>query len=99
MRREHLYRAHALPKNRCNRCCVSFTDGKALAAHQRSSTPCPLQDIESYEDISEAQEAMLRARATKKEELKPEHEKWKDIYKILYPDVKEDRIPSPCERT
>jgi len=85
-----------MPKYRCNRCCESFGDNKELAAHQRAAVQCPVAELEFCEDIDEAQEQKLRARAVK-DDGKPEEEKWRDVYKILYPDTPDELIPSPCK--
>lgn len=49
------------------------------------------------QDITKDQEKMLktlRVRAGKKEET--QIKAWRDVYKILYPHVPDDLIPSPC---
>jgi hypothetical protein len=42
-------------------------------------------------------EVEKKLRQKKRKKGQSEVEKWKDIYRILFPDVPENQIPSPCE--
>lgn len=86
--KEHLYRRHCL-KSACPRCFEFFEDDKALKEHQRAEKSCKLKTKAPTNVISEDQEKLLRARAKPNS---PSDEKWRDMYKILFPG---DKIPTP----
>jgi hypothetical protein len=44
--------------------------------------------------FSKAQEDLLRRRARS---TKSENEKWNEIYRILFPNDDEEKMPSPCQ--
>ncbi|GAP91168.1 hypothetical protein SAMD00023353_5300750 [Rosellinia necatrix] len=90
----HLYRKHRLPQFRCNRCGQDLEDAPGLVDHQRSDPPCTLQPAGSEEGIDANQESQLKSRK-RKQTGKVGHEKWSDIYRILFPNIEPSLIPSP----
>jgi len=95
--REHLYRKHTLPKFTCHRCCEPFEVEEDLQLHARAPTPCQIREPEPIDGFTQDQEKRLRSRKKKPGEELTEPEKWRAMYRILFPDVAEDDIPSPCE--
>ncbi|KAK3379002.1 hypothetical protein B0T24DRAFT_663274 [Lasiosphaeria ovina] len=94
--KEHLYRRHKQPKYRCGRCWQSFKDQAGHLDHQRMPQPCSLREIEHIEGFDAVQEGRLRSRKKAKGVAEPsETEKWRDVYKILFPQVEYDDMPSP----
>ncbi|KAI8295674.1 hypothetical protein K4K59_004505 [Colletotrichum sp. SAR11_240] len=75
--REHLYRCHK-QKPHCTKCGEPFADESG-------------KFLQRFEGFNEEQEAKLKDKKRKRGESN--EEKWKDIFKILFPDTVE--IPSP----
>ncbi|CVK91322.1 uncharacterized protein FMAN_09465 [Fusarium mangiferae] len=92
--KEHLYRRHKQPQYRCARCWQPFTDQQGLTHHQRADEPCPLREMGYVEGFDATQERNLRSRKRANQKLS-ETEKWKRVFKILFPHVLVDDIPSP----
>ncbi|RBA15373.1 hypothetical protein FPRO05_12447 [Fusarium proliferatum] len=92
--KEHLYRRHKQPRYRCARCWQPFTDEQGLMDHQRTNEPCPLREMEYVEGFDAAQERSLKSRKRAGQTLS-EAEKWRRVFKILFPHVLDDDIPSP----
>jgi hypothetical protein len=95
--REHLYRRHRQQKFRCNRCGATFANEDLLEDHQRLTRPCPLRDKAAAEGFGESQERLLRVRSPKSAGDTEVH-RWRQIYKIIFPNVDVKDIPSPCKR-
>lgn len=98
MIREHVKRNHGLPSFHCKRCCESFTKESDLEDHQRAATACLVkQRVETPRDFADGfdkdQENQINKRSTRNT---PDHEKWTDLYCILF-QVERDAAPSPCE--
>jgi hypothetical protein len=94
--KEHLYRRHLLPIQ-CNRCCSIFENESQLREHQRDPRGCEIQEQMPLEGFDKAQERKLKS---KKRSLgsQTEEDKWKSVYRILFPDDADDDMPSPyCE--
>ena len=97
--REHLYRTHV--RHECPRCFQVFLKDDALREHQRATEACPRREqcIDDGYDwdqgFNEDQKKKLKSRKGRKD--MPEEEKWKDIYRILFPSDPESEIPSPCK--
>ncbi|KAK4445174.1 hypothetical protein QBC34DRAFT_166066 [Podospora aff. communis PSN243] len=89
--KEHIYRTHALP-TRCARCGEEFQNEADLTAHQRRPQGCEVREVEQAEGCTKDQEKALRKRT---KGLESEEEKWKEMYRILFPDDPEDAIPTP----
>ncbi|KAL8365206.1 hypothetical protein RB595_004149 [Gaeumannomyces hyphopodioides] len=96
--KEHLYRKHALPRYSCPRCCERFEAEDELSTHARAPEPCEVREPELHDGFTQAQEKRLRSRkkdrAAGAEDL-TEAQKWRQMYRILFPDVREEEIPSP----
>lgn len=92
--REHIYRSHRQPDNKCNRCCEAFTSCDLLADHQRAEIPCMVSQDRSIDGITESQYIVLRKKPVGK---KNDVERWEEVYRTIFP--KATVIPSPCEYT
>lgn len=94
MCREHLYRRHLLPIQ-CNRCCFTFANEPTLREHQRDPHGCEIKDQVPLEGFDKDQERKLKS---KKRSLvyQSEEDKWKGVYRILFPDDNDVDMPSPC---
>ncbi|KAI1389110.1 uncharacterized protein F4822DRAFT_404991 [Hypoxylon trugodes] len=93
--KEHLYRAHRLPKYTCPRCSEPFEDAQDLADHIRADVPCEKLDVvPAFQGIDEATEAKLKMRKKNCPE-KTDEQRWRDIYMILFPGANIQAIPSP----
>ncbi|KXH52354.1 hypothetical protein CNYM01_02170 [Colletotrichum nymphaeae SA-01] len=93
--KEHIYRKHSLPKFSCPRCSQSFETQLALQAHARSLDACDVREPEVLDGITQDQEKKLRSRKKTSAKELTEAEKWIQVYRILFPDVREREIPSP----
>lgn len=95
--REHLYRAHRLPKHVCPRCNDPFDDAKDLAEHLRADVPCEKLDVvPMLQGIDEATEAKLKVRRKNCPGMTDE-QRWGEIYKILFPSANFNAMPTPCK--
>ncbi|KLU91484.1 hypothetical protein MAPG_10002 [Magnaporthiopsis poae ATCC 64411] len=97
--KEHLYRKHALPRYTCPRCCERFEAEDELSTHARAPEPCEVREPELHDGFTQAQEKRLRSRKKDRagggaEDL-TEEQKWRQMYQILFPDVRAEEIPSP----
>jgi len=95
MHREHLYRSHALPIF-CPRCYEHFKDEAMLHDHQRATNPCARRPEMTIEGFNKLQEKKLRSRKKSHSALS-EEDKWKDMYRVLFPGDNETCMPSPCK--
>lgn len=93
--KEHIYRKHSLPKFSCPRCSQSFETQLALQAHARSLDICDVREPEFLDGITQDQEKKLRSRKKTSAKELTEAEKWIQVYRTLFPDVREREIPSP----
>jgi hypothetical protein len=94
--REHLYRQHSQPKFRCRRCREAFEDDAGLELHSRALFSCQIQQVIAEDGFDADQEKQLRSRRRIKADV-TEADKWKYMYRILFPQIKEEDIPSPCK--
>lgn len=93
--REHIYRHHLLPLH-CSRCLDNFKSDALLSAHQRINPPCDVNSqSESPEGVSGSQISVLKAR--KKNPNVSETDKWKEMYRVIFPEDDEKDMPSPCK--
>ncbi|KAF3026681.1 hypothetical protein E8E14_014607 [Neopestalotiopsis sp. 37M] len=88
--KEHIYRAHRQPDNKCNRCCEVFSSGDQLEDHQRAEVPCMVSQDKSIDGINESQYIALRKKPVGK---KDDVERWEEVYRTIFP--KATVIPSP----
>lgn len=78
------------------RCCNAFTRKEHLEAHAREARACLVQPPEPIDGFDESQETLLRSRKPAFTKL-PEYEKWREVFKILFPHINPNEIPSPCK--
>ncbi|KAI3325395.1 hypothetical protein HD806DRAFT_521007 [Xylariaceae sp. AK1471] len=90
--KEHIYRRHMPPKHQCCRCRKVFSSENELAAHLRTLIPCPVHDAPLPETITRDQATQLRHRGGKLPDASDE-EKWKSMYRVLFPD--DNYVPGP----
>jgi hypothetical protein len=87
----------------CPRCFVRFKSQLDLSAHARSETPCRIQDEDPSpsDGINEDTQQKLRSRKYDRSgsAILSEAEKWKQMYRICFPDVPSEEVPSPCKAT
>ncbi|KAH6216553.1 hypothetical protein HBI42_126390 [Parastagonospora nodorum] len=88
--KEHLYRAHAQLVY-CPRCYATFDADMDLSSHLRSAH-CLVSEPQSIEGIDRETLKSLRKRSPV---FRPEEDKWRDVYHVLFPDVDLEDIPSP----
>jgi hypothetical protein len=90
--KQHLYRQHMQPIC-CPRCNTVFEDIQSLKKHLMKADVCSLVSNPSPVDgMSSEQERMIRSKHRMPKCT--EEEKWKGIYRILFPGDKD--IPPPC---
>lgn len=87
--KEHIYRAHRQPDNKCNRCYEVFQSGDQLEDHQRLEVPCMVSQDKSIDGINESQYIALRKKPVGK---KGDVERWEEVYRTIFP--KATVIPS-----
>ncbi|OCL01736.1 hypothetical protein AOQ84DRAFT_306122, partial [Glonium stellatum] len=92
--REHLYRRHALPIE-CPRCCKSFGSEEDCREHLQALEACEIRKQTRREGFNKDQETKLRSKRRSPMPL-TEEEKWKAIWRTLFPSEAKDDIPSPC---
>lgn len=90
-RREHLYRTHKQKPN-CPRCHDIFASEAEVREHIKSRTPCEATQGPAVEGFNSLQEKELKSKK-RRPGVVSEADKWKQIFKILFPDRVE--IPSP----
>ncbi|KAM6532805.1 hypothetical protein FALCPG4_005855 [Fusarium falciforme] len=88
--KEHIFRRHMLSDTQCHDCMEDFETHVALDEHLE--TPCRLKPPLKPHGINKKQEGQLRSRKMYQKSL-DEEEKWRAIYKIIFPDAQ--GIPSP----
>lgn len=89
-----MYRRHA-QRPHCPRCWLAFPNEAWIDAHlRRRDELCEIKEAGSIEGFDKNQEVLIRSR---KRTTSSEVDKWKEIYRILFPDDSDDLIPSPCE--
>ncbi|TLD12574.1 uncharacterized protein PgNI_04789 [Pyricularia grisea] len=95
--KEHLYRKHQIV-NSCNRCCQSFTSSNDLYAHMVAPEPCRVIKRDPTEGFTQDKKERIESVGRYKGGTsKPEDNRyhWREIYRILFPEVAPEDIPSP----
>ncbi|XDG03555.1 hypothetical protein ABKA04_003170 [Annulohypoxylon sp. FPYF3050] len=93
--KEHLYRAHRLPKHICPRCNAPFEDSKDLNGHLRAEILCAKLDlVPALQGIDDEIEAKLKVRKKQCPGMTDE-QRWGEIYMILFPKANPNAIPTP----
>src|SRR2546421_11452454 len=99
MNREHIYRTHCLPIQ-CQRCWSSFKSDDDRDEHLRCEPVCAKKEmnpLKSIDNIDKKQKAELKDKKRSRN-FRSEEEKWKDVWRILFPDYPDSAIPvPPCE--
>ncbi|KAF2142578.1 uncharacterized protein K452DRAFT_358323 [Aplosporella prunicola CBS 121167] len=93
--KEHLYRCHSLPVL-CPRCYKQFSSDTERNEHLRAKASAMCDGVASpptIEGFDEEQEKQLRRRSRGTGESG--EDKWRAVYRILFPQDAEQRIPSP----
>lgn len=90
--KEHLYRAHS-QSIYCPRCYAMFDSDGDLSRHLRSAQ-CQVSAPQPIEGIDRETLKALRKRSPA---LRLEEDKWRDVYQLLFPEVPDEDIPSPCK--
>ncbi|TVY20619.1 Uncharacterized protein LARI1_G001289 [Lachnellula arida] len=90
--KEHLYRCHQVSPH-CKRCWKTFKTQQQLDSHitVAATDICDVQPGNPPTGITPAVEKQLRSRK-KSHPNQTDEERWKDIYKLLFPN---EEIPSP----
>ncbi|KAF7526997.1 hypothetical protein G7054_g10607 [Neopestalotiopsis clavispora] len=88
----HVYAKHKQAIH-CPRCRTIFDDKTTLNLHLQQQTPCDPSGEANIEGFNDDQEGQLRSR--KGLSKMTEYDKWRKMYKILFPHVAETEIPSP----
>ncbi|KAF4822901.1 hypothetical protein CGCTS75_v010449 [Colletotrichum tropicale] len=89
--KEHLHRTHRQKPN-CPRCRMTFSAEADVREHLKSQSLCEVLEGLSVEGFDEVQEKQLKSKKRGRV-VKSEQDKWKEIYRILFPDSTE--IPDP----
>ncbi|KAH7399881.1 hypothetical protein BKA64DRAFT_467995 [Cadophora sp. MPI-SDFR-AT-0126] len=89
--KEHVLRQHRIPVH-CHRCYEVFKTEMNLVAHQRLPSPCEVKTPKLLEGCTKEQERLLRKR---NRGLRSDEDKWREIFKCLFPDYNDDMIPTP----
>lgn len=79
----------------CFRCHKTFLTDYRLQVHMRTDPPCEVRVQVPVEGIDSAQEKLLRSRKKAQKNM-TEEEKWRDMYRILFPAGDPNSIPTPC---
>jgi hypothetical protein len=80
----------------CVRCCAAFETETDRDDHMRSQEQCSVRDPPPRRNgFNASQRDQLKSRP-KGYKLMSEPQKWRYVYKILFPEVDDADIPSPC---
>ncbi|KAH7155357.1 hypothetical protein B0J13DRAFT_223947 [Dactylonectria estremocensis] len=94
--KEHLKRSHSLPSHQCHRCFKYFGKDDELKKHQRTPTPCTIQDPATVcRDLADGFDQEQGKKLNKRVKMTPDA-KWTEWYCILFKvDPTSSDIPSP----
>ena len=79
----------------CNRCWESFQSEKELKVHLRLEEICNLEPEMIADGIDKHTEEQLKSKRRVPGVI-TEVDKWKQVWRILFPEDPEDKIPDPC---
>ncbi|KAJ2902233.1 uncharacterized protein MKZ38_000835 [Zalerion maritima] len=91
--KEHLFRYHKIPIH-CPRCRQVFRHHSPKDTHYMQREPCEIKDSPTFEGLTEDQVTFLRIRKKKKEGWS-DADIWKEAYRIAFPEVLPEHVPSP----
>lgn len=80
----------------CTRCGMTFTRDSGLLAHSRMAQACEVQAFPVPDGLTKDQERLLKK---KRKQAGSQVDRWKEMYKILFPDDDENDIPEPCKHS
>ena len=97
--KQHLERVHLY--HSCERCGTRFYGNTAgrerLTVHQRNTQPCQLI-AKQRPDVWGLSYTKFEAMRSKKDAAgKPEEERWRAIYRLIFPDAEEKEMSMPCK--
>lgn len=92
---DHLYKHHMLAI-RCNRCGTAFLAQRQLAEHQRAVESCSVRTFDWDEGIDAEKKEKLQSRKRDPTGA-TEVDKWKRMYRIIFPDDNPADMPTPCK--
>jgi hypothetical protein len=93
--KEHIYRCHKQPVH-CPRCKATYSTDGQLGAHLMEDERCAMRDdLQAPTGITKDQEQKLRIKTRAPDICEPE--KWRNIYKSIFPDLDDSEIPSPYQ--
>ncbi|KAM5347723.1 hypothetical protein ACJ41O_007547 [Fusarium nematophilum] len=88
----HIYKHHV--SIRCDRCFEEFKESEELTEHRRKDEQCKVIDRpDNLLTIDEQTRSKIQSRSGARNAS--QEEKWKHIYKIIFPNVSDEDIPSP----
>ncbi|KAF7510094.1 hypothetical protein GJ744_007198 [Endocarpon pusillum] len=87
--KQHLYRVHRRPDHYCASCYDTFKTWELLEAHQRTRPACEVREPLYLERMTEDQLKEVRKKRTGLNLT----ENWKLIFRIIFTDVPEDKVP------
>ena len=91
--RQHLYRHHRIYP--CERCKHMYNDDDEVTDHLKNGA-CETNESELPDGVTGSMERQLRNRR-KAFPGQTEEQIWRQIYKVLFPLVLDEDIPTPCE--
>ena len=89
-----MYEHHKRPLQ-CLRCGECFNSAEEQTEHLRLAEACIVGAVETADGFDDAQEARLKSR--KSLTTLTEAEKWRRVWKILFPQDADADIPEPCK--
>jgi hypothetical protein len=82
----------------CPRCREIFLSDALLLEHHRATVPCQVKDSPCLEGFDAAQQQLLKSRKKERRNM-TEEDKWRKVYRILFPNDDHSKMPSPCKLT
>lgn len=95
--KQHIYSRHMQPIQ-CVRCWDSFKTTEEHEEHQRATQACQIKSKAIADGCDRDQEKRLRSKK-RSAAVKSESDKWKQVWKILFPRDADDQIPTPFYNT
>ena len=80
----------------CVRCWDSFKTLEEHEEHQRAPQVCQIKSRAIADGCDRDQERLLRSKK-RSAAIKSESDKWKQVWKTLFPEDGDDDIPAPCK--
>ena len=80
----------------CVRCWHSFKTSEECEEHQRAPQACETRSRVIADGYDRDQERLLRSKK-KPAVVQSESDKWKQVWKTLFPEDGDNDIPTPCK--